>query len=113
MSAINLRASYFCASEVIRERQRRGQPTPDWLRRHYARLDAEIRMSESGHELSGDQGELELDELITASEVAQILGISKRQAQRLAADLDGKIVGGRWIFTRAAVIEYSEGKCSA
>ncbi|CPR11950.1 hypothetical protein BN971_03243 [Mycobacterium bohemicum DSM 44277] len=54
-------------------------------------------------------GQLE-DELITAKEAAEVLGLSKRQCQRIAADLGGRIVGGRWLFGRAAVSEYAEGR---
>jgi len=53
---------------------------------------------------------LEDDTLITARETAELPGKSKRQCQRIAADLDGKIIGGRWLFSRAAVIDYAEEK---
>jgi hypothetical protein len=86
-AADDARAAYYCAAEVMRTRQRTGEPIPDWLRRHFARLDADIRVSESGHEFDSGTGQLEQKELITAREVSQMLGCSKRQAQRLASDL--------------------------
>ena len=109
----DLRESYYCASEVIRERRRRGQPIPVWLRQHHARLDAEVRMSRVGRESTSDRPQLKEDELITAREAAEILDVSKRQAQRLAPDLDGRIVGGRWLFSKAVVVGYAEGKRNA
>ena len=105
-----LRADYYCVAEVVRHRQRTGEPIPDWLCRHFDRLDAEIRVSESGHESDSDTGQLEQDELITAREVSQMLGCSKRQAQRLASDLEAQIVGGRWLFRRSSVADYAEGR---
>lgn len=111
----DLHAAYYCASALIRSRKRTGEPIPSWLRQHHARLDAEIRrMSRAGHESLSDTEELHpMDDLITAREAGEILGVSKRQTQRLAADLDGQIVGGRWLFSRSAVAEYMEGKRSA
>jgi len=104
----HLRASYYCAAALIRTRQRSGEPIPEWLRRHYRRLDA--AMSRPGHESGSDGEQLEDDTLITARETAELPGKSKRQCQRIAADLDGKIIGGRWLFSRAAVIDYAEEK---
>lgn len=112
MSDEHLRAAYYCAAAVIRSRQRSGEPIPEWLRRHYRRLDEHINMSRSGqfgHESDSSGGQLEDDTLITAREAAELLGKSKRQCQRIAADLGGHIVGGRWLFRRAAVIEYTKG----
>jgi hypothetical protein len=112
---VNVQAAYYCAAALIRSRRRTGEPIPDWLRQHHAQLDAEIRasMSRSGHESACGQGQLRQEELISAREAAEILSISKRQAQRLACDLDGRIVGARWLFKKATVIEYAEGKRNA
>ena len=110
LAADDAHAGLYCAAAVIRSRQRNGEPIPEWLRRHSDRLDAEIRMSESGHESDSDTGQFDQDELITAREVSQMLGCSKRQAQRLASDLEAEIVGGRWLFRRSAVTEYVEGR---
>jgi len=103
-----LRESLYCANEVIAERRRRGQPIPGWLREHHAGLATEWLMSESGHESDCGERPLAKDELIPVSEAAEILGISERQARRLSADLDGRIVGGRWVFSKSAVIEYGK-----
>jgi hypothetical protein len=107
----HLRANFYCAAEVLRSRQRTGEPVPAWLRQHHRQLDTAFRMSQSGHENCSDAGQLEKekDVLITAREAAELLRKSKRQCQRLASDLGGQIVGGRWLFSRAAVVEYAEG----
>lgn len=106
---VQLRAAYYCAAEVVRARTLSGQPIPSWLRRHYTDLDSTIRtLSESGHESDGAAEQLASEELITAREAAAMLGRSKRQVQRLAADLDGRLVGGRWLFNPAVVRDYAE-----
>jgi hypothetical protein len=104
------RAAAYCAAALIRDRQMRGQPVPDWLRRHLARCEAALAMSRSGHEFDGVSSQFDPDDLIDAREAARMLGISKRQAQRLGHDLDGLIVGGRWVFKKATVVEYAEAK---
>ena len=110
LTGTDLHAALYVAAEVIRSRQRTGQPVPTWLRRHFNRLDTEIRVLQSGHESDGDTGQSDQEQLITAREAAAILGCSKRQAQRLAADLDGQIVGGRWLFKLNTVTKYAQGR---
>jgi len=48
----------------------------------------------------------EQEELIGAREAATILGLSKRQVQRIAHSLDGRLAAGRWVFDRNAVQAY-------
>lgn len=112
LPADELRAAYYCAAEVVRRRQLVGQPIPEWLHRHFDQLDAEVRLSRSGQEFDIAVGQLAHSgptspSLISAHEAAQILGISKRQVQRLAADLDGQLIGGRWLFERETVETYA------
>jgi excisionase family DNA binding protein len=97
----------------MRGRQRRGQPIPDWLRRHYGELDQQFRLSQSRHESDCGGGQSEPKNWITAKEVALMLGCSKRTVQRNAADLDGSMIGGRLLFDRRTVAAYVEGKRSA
>jgi hypothetical protein len=103
-------AAAYCAAELIRDRQRRGQPVPEWLRRHLARCEAAVAVSRSGHEINGDTSQLDRDDLIDAQEAARMIGISKRQAQRLAHDICGLLIGGRWVFNKATVAEYAEAR---
>ncbi|MDV6292244.1 helix-turn-helix domain-containing protein [Rhodococcus aetherivorans] len=46
-------------------------------------------------------------ELIDVTEAAHMLALSKRQVQRIARSLDGRIIGGRWLFDRNAVSDYA------
>lgn len=47
------------------------------------------------------------EDTIGTVEAASILGLSNRQVQRLAADLDGRFIGGCWCFDRLAVESYA------
>ena len=44
------------------------------------------------------------------SEPPDILQTSKRQVARIAADLDGELVDGRWLFKEATVRAYAEAR---
>lgn len=101
----DLRAAYYCVAHELRTRRRERLPVPESLRRLHDRLDLHIRcMSESGQAPEPAAGP---SEWITATEAGRLLGLSKRQTQRLAADLDGQFVGGRWVFDRSVVAEYA------
>jgi hypothetical protein len=109
-----LRASLYCAAEVIRCRQLAGQPVPEWLRRHHARLKGE-HLSGSGHEIAcGDHQlrQLSRDEWMGTADVSRDLGLSPRQVRRLGIDrkLDAQRISGGWIFSRASVIAYGRRK---
>lgn len=108
-----LKAAYYCCSEVMRSRQRTGQPIPSWLRQHYDQLDAEVRLSQSRHEFDCGGEQSEPENWITAKEAALMLGCSKRTVLRIAADLDGRMIGGRLLFEQSTVAEYAEEKRSA
>ena len=104
-----LQAAYFCAARVIRDLCERSKPVPHWLQSHYDRLDVAMRVSESGHELNCRGAESEA-EMLSAREAAAILGLSKRQTQRRAADIGGRCIDGRWLISRSAVLAYREGR---
>jgi hypothetical protein len=110
----DVRAAYFCVSTVLRNCRLRGEPIPQPLRDLNDRLLAEVQapMSRSRQELDTAGAELDSDRQIGVAEAALILGWSKRQVQRRATDLDGEIVGGRWIFQKSVVVEL-EGVCDA
>ncbi|MFF3180258.1 helix-turn-helix domain-containing protein [Rhodococcus pyridinivorans] len=63
-------------------------------------------------EESGSVGELCPDQIST-DEAAQLIGCSKRTAQRLAPGLGGRQIGGRWFLDRLAVLEHIEGRDAA
>ncbi len=48
-------------------------------------------------------------EPMTTQQLAEALGCSARNAQRLARRLDGRQIGGRWLVPRRAVAEHLEG----
>ncbi|OHU48900.1 helix-turn-helix domain-containing protein [Mycobacteroides chelonae] len=48
--------------------------------------------------------------LLSVPEVAQRLGISDRQARRLAERLDGRKKAGRWFVSEEALNEHMEGR---
>lgn len=47
---------------------------------------------------------------LSVPEVAQRLGISERQARRLAEKLDGRKKAGRWFVSEEALNEHMEGR---
>lgn len=102
----DVRAAYTCVAEVVRRRVRCGEPVPAWLRAHYARLDVQVRLSPPRQDPEGSGAESE--EWIGSSDAATLLGWTTRQVQRLAADLDGRIVAGRWMFRTDTVCAYRE-----
>jgi excisionase family DNA binding protein len=46
-------------------------------------------------------------DLISTEEAAALLGVGVRYVRKVAHRLDGRRVGGRWIFPRQAVAEYA------
>jgi hypothetical protein len=109
-----LRASYYCASEIIRGRRRTGQPIPEWLRRHYNQLDTQIKgMSPRGPSVAENAfgaPQSAHGDVIGTREAAAMLSIAPRQARRRADQLGGALVAGRWLFLRDSVAEYAEGR---
>jgi excisionase family DNA binding protein len=108
-----LKAAYYCCSEVMRDRRRRGEPIPQWLRQHYSDLDEQFRLSQSRHEFDCGGEQSDPENWITAKEAALMLGCSKRTVLRIATDLDGRMIGRRLLFDRRTVAAYVEGKRSA
>ncbi|WP_156747365.1 helix-turn-helix domain-containing protein [Mycobacterium sp. E2462] len=51
-----------------------------------------------------------MGELIDTSAAAVLLHCSPQWVRRIRAHLDGHNVGGRWLFSRQAVVEYAERK---
>lgn len=53
------------------------------------------------------------NEPMTTSQAAAQLGCSRRTATRLAPQLDGQLIGGRWLIPAAAVTEHLHGGFTA
>ncbi len=51
-------------------------------------------------------------DLMTIHEAAEALGVSERTARRLAPQLGGRLVGGRWLLDRQCVAEHISGSDS-
>jgi hypothetical protein len=71
----DLRAAYYCVSEIVRSRRRTGAPIPGWLRRHYNQLDAAIRVSGRGHKNSCDTAQ---SDTLSTMQVAKLLRRNER-----------------------------------
>jgi hypothetical protein len=101
----------FCTAEELRARRAGKAPgVQPWNAELVRAVELELAVSESGHDSVGDQQHWEADRWITARQAADILGLSKRQTQRLAADLEGHRVDGRWQFRQSTVMNYTEGR---
>ncbi|MGQ4618447.1 hypothetical protein [Nocardia sp. R7R-8] len=103
LDGIEIRAAYYCLSEMMRHRRRAGLPIPDSVRRLYDKLDWEIRF---GTEPSFSPV-AEIPDAIGTDEAARILCMSKRYVRQIASDFDGVRISGTWHFSRRAVEEYA------
>jgi hypothetical protein len=103
-----LKLLLYCAAEEKRARENGKCPVQKWNGELIRRVELELAVSRSGHESDCDAEES--DAWLSAREAATQLGLSKRQTTRLAADLDGRIIDGRWIFSADAVTEYAKGR---
>ncbi len=116
LSGPEIRAAYYVASEVIRSRQRNGQPIPAWMRRHFNQLDTAVRVSRPRHderEIGGREEQSRHANAIGAREAAEILKLSPRQVQRRASELGGQMVCGRLLFMRDTVVDYAQRRDDA
>lgn len=99
----------YCVAEMVRRRQLCGQPVPNRihdLRLFLAAMTVDGTQNHSGAtELVQGQGDL-----IDTEKAAEILGYSTRYIRRIASDLDGQRVSGRWAFNARTVTEYAEAR---
>lgn len=95
----------YAATVAQRARQRNGLPAS----RALAAL-----LTAAGQQDTPETPALETEpEWITTEEAARMLGVSNRQARRLAPALGGRLTGGRWLLDRRAVEEHTQGKAAA
>ncbi|WP_420220534.1 helix-turn-helix domain-containing protein [Mycobacterium marinum] len=78
-----------------------------------AYLDALARGFADETPSRAQESQSEHDVPLSADEAAEILGCSTQWVRRIAADLDGRQVAGRWIFHRSAVMDYAEARRGA
>ncbi|GAC81154.1 hypothetical protein SAMN04488550_1172 [Gordonia malaquae] len=94
----------YVTAEFVRRRQLTGQPIPEQVRRLLAEASA-YGTSERPQEQHSEP-----DDLIDTETASRILRCTSRNVRRIATDLDGEQVAGRWIFRRATVNEYAHLK---
>ncbi|BBY52944.1 DNA-binding protein [Mycobacterium koreense] len=103
-----LRAAADAVLIAIAHRRRNGLPRSgayDALARAF--LGA---MSDNGQTDTADVAIPETETMMVAiGEAAATLGVSQRHARRLAPQLGGKRIGGRWFLDTQAIDEHLEG----
>lgn len=106
-----VRTALWALEELRRRRRLVGQPVPAAL----AELHTHLVMSAHGPhiEMPAAPSTSRPVEVIDAQEAAGILGVTARHVRRLAADLDGHRIAGRWVFNRQNVIDYAEGRTAS
>lgn len=97
----------YVTAEFVRRRQLTGQPIPDRVRGLLREVSAHGTAERAGEQHS------EPDDLIDTAEAAKLLRCTTRNVRRIAADLDGEQIAGRWIFHRQNVIDYATQKEAA
>ena len=110
LSADDAELALYCVNELVDRRRRAGIPVPQQiliLAKRFDLASLTSGMSPRGHENDGGSESLESDHA-GSKEAADILGLSTRTVRRLAPDLDGEIIGGRLVFSRATIIEYAQ-----
>lgn len=93
----------YAVAEVIRRRRLTGQPLPPQL------TALACALSSRGPEPDVAQSDSE-PERIGSAQAAKLIGCTRRHISRIATDLDGHQVAGRWTFNMAAVIEYAQAR---
>lgn len=110
---IALRDAYYLVSLAISYRKRQGV-RPDV---RVLTLQAELGAAVHEHRLRHDdvaKTPIKQSHSIGTDEAAALLGMSRRQAQRIASSLDGQLSGaGAWEFDRRTVEAYAAGRLSA
>lgn len=113
LSGSALRLVLECAAIAIRHRRMSGLPfstTP------YEALACEVREamaadSRSDVRSSTVRDPVPVDEpTVPIAEAAAELGISDRQARRLAPQLGGRMIAGRWLVDELALRQHIEGR---
>jgi hypothetical protein len=106
-------ARALCEAVLIAERARRSSGYP--VSRHYATLAAELHAAVSAEgqadvRSTPDPEAGVVQPTVSIEQAAAELGLSNRQTRRLAPDLGGRIIAGRWFIDRTALNEHLEGR---
>jgi len=106
---IDLAAARHCARIAASHYRHAGVELPQRLKEHLRVLESTPASSAAGTECEAAQASSTHD-LIGTDQAAQILGCSTRYVCRIAADLDGRRVSGRWSFDKQLVVAYGVAK---
>ncbi|MCF8781246.1 hypothetical protein [Rhodococcus ruber] len=93
---------------ALAARHRNGLPIPGIL--------AELAAATSGagqSDIETKPAQQDSNDMIDTMEAARMLGCSNRQVRRLAPQLGGRIIAGRWLLERTAVTEHIQGRRTA
>ncbi|MBJ8344830.1 hypothetical protein [Antrihabitans sp. YC2-6] len=90
---------------MLAQRRRRRERLPE--SRTLNSLVEVLNMSAAGQSDIGTGMEEHAGEQISIEEAATMLKLSARQVRRIAPQLGGQLVGGRWLLDRLAVLEHS------
>lgn len=93
----------YVVADTIRRRRLGGVPIPGWLR------SLDVEMSSRGLESTAAQSD-SVQQPISSAQAAKLIGCTRRHVSRIANDLDGLLVAGRWMFDPATVAEYAAAR---
>lgn len=96
----------YVLRDMIARRRLRGEPVPA----QFVTFHAQLLASACGTETQAALQESGDGDLIDSAEAASILGYTPRWVRHIRRDLDGEMVGGRWVFRRQTVVGYAELK---
>lgn len=99
----DLRAARFVLAEFTRRRRLAGQPIPTAILRLHHHL---VSVDGPEHRVARRESETAAV-IIDSRQAAEIIGCSERHVRRIATDLDGRQIAGRWAFDHQAVTEYA------
>lgn len=102
-----VRLSLYAVRDLIARRRLGNIPIPPGMHRLYH--DYEVA-STHGSKDEVTQEESDPEELIDSTEAAAILHCSARWVRQIRTDLDGRNIGGRWVFRRQTVVDYAAMK---
>ena len=108
MTSFDVQAARYCARVVADHYRHIKVPLPPQLQEHLLQLENH-NSSVTGTETQSSAAQSDHD-LVGTVEAADILRCSREYVCRIATDLDGQLVAGRWLFQRHTVTEYANAK---
>lgn len=108
------RLAIWCAEQELRGRKDGTRPggVQAWNAELLRALQFQLDASQSGHEIGCAPAQSGQDKWISARQAAVLVGLSKRQVNRLADDLEAEWWDGRRRFRKSRVLEYAEKRRS-